>query len=441
MVLNPETLIYICLNINGYRHMSRNSEKTKAILSKQGTQLEIELKTLKLASAIQEPLELLLARNKFNLMDRRIYWWILSKMSTLQTLDTNSPVAVPEQNLVFHIPIRDLYVEIDCELPAKVAKASGKKKQLSAESEKATQGGTETAGTVTTTVVSELNHSVRRGTLNSRLSYSYFKKVAVELIQKSVIVVDHMDTVDPKTRLTGALAIFPRVFYENGTLRIEVDRLIVPAMCSLNKGYTKYKYMAAMSLESEYAQILYVRLCRFLDKKEWKVSVVELKKLLNATNASYNRYSNFKQKILIPTLHQINERTDISVDYQELNSPFDKRATSEIVFTILRPDQGEKRLLRLQTEATLEDIGNTISNVQLQQTAAHIMDQRYSFSPAQQKIIINDEFKLAEFIRLDLQINGGVVKVKTSPTRYIASVLFPTRKVGVQPKVDELKLF
>ena len=402
--------------------MGRTSQTTNAILSKQGTQLEIELKMLKLASAIQEPLELLLAKNKFSLIDRRIYWWILAKLGTLQTLDASSPIEVPEQNLVFHIPIRELYVKFDCVLPPKAAKASGKKKLTSAELESDNLANEGANNEPAVPVV-----AIRRGVLNNKLSYSYFKKVAHELILKSVIQVDQMDTVDPKTRKVGSVAIFPHVFYENGYIEIEVSRLMVPAMCSLNRGYTKYQYLAAMSLETEYAQILYVRLCRFLDKKEWKISLVELKNLLNVTKDSYNRYSNFKKGVLKPIVAQINERTDIYVDYQELNSQFDRRATSDIVFTILRRDQGEKRLLRLETEATLDEIANTVSNVQLQQNAAHIMKQRYSFSASQEKLIINDEFKLAEFIRLDLQIDAGLVNVKTSPTRYIAAILFPTK--------------
>lgn len=398
-----------------------------SLLDYQGPQLELELRMIKLASAIQEPLELLLARNNFSTIERRVYWWILSKISQFQTLSNNDELSVPSQNLVFNIPVMDLYVAINAVLPPKKPKASGRRKSTTEVTSEDTNTKPQSVKVIT------VSEPAPRGVLNNNLTYSYFKKVTRQLVQKSVIDVDHMATVDPSTREIGSLAIFPGVIYKNGMLVVEVNRLIVPAMCSLSKGYTKYDFKAAMSLESDYSQILYVRLCRFLDLEKWRVTIQELKTILNANTISYKRFSNFKQRVLTPTLDQINERTDIYVTYDQVTVSSKKREVIALSFTILRRDQGEKRKLRLEAESMLDEIGNIVSNGELQQKAQLIMGTNYSFSPAQVKLIINDDFKLAEFVRLDLQIRNGLLTIKTNPTRYIAAILFPTKRKELKP--------
>ncbi|RYE35724.1 MAG: RepB family plasmid replication initiator protein, partial [Sphingobacteriaceae bacterium] len=84
-----------------------------------------------------------------------------------------------------------------------------------------------------------------------------------------------MTTIDSDSRQVGSIAIFPRALYKNGVMQVHLDRYIVPAMCMLGKGYTKYEREAAMSLSREASQILYVRLCRFLDFGSWSPSVDE----------------------------------------------------------------------------------------------------------------------------------------------------------------------
>ncbi|MBO0953310.1 replication initiation protein [Fibrella forsythiae] len=353
---------------------------------------------LKLASVVQEPLDLLLAKNKHKLsvIDRRVYWWILGKMAALQTTNKDEPIPIPAENLVFSIPVGDLYLQAAGEAGGEPTQ---KKKWV-------------------------------RGQLTSKLTYSTFKTIAEQLIERSIIVVDHMDIVDPTKRKVGAIAIFPRVYYENGILEVHVDRLIVPAMCTLSKGYTKYQREAAMALGHDYSQILYVRLCRFLDIHQWRVAVDELRVILEAT--SYNRYSNFKQKVLLPALREINQRTDITV---ELTENFAGRKVTDVHFTIyLRADASQQKAKkhRQETEASLIDIYGMDLELRRSKALA-ILQQEYLFSAPQQQRILANEAQLNRFIELHFKIEEGLLRIKTSPTRYIASVLFPNSKAAPVP--------
>ena len=352
---------------------------------------------LRLSSVVQEPLDLLLAKNKHKLsvIDRRVYWYVLAKMGELQTANRDEPLAVPAENLVFFIPIRDLYLS-----------RSG----IGSSNEDSEAG----------------RKTKQRGILTNKITYSNFEAIAAQLIEKSIITVDHMDIIDPTKRKVGALAIFPRVFYENGFLEVHVDRLIVPAMCTLGKGYAKFKRESAMSLGRDYSQILYVRLCRFLDKHQWRVKVSDLKEILEAT--SYDRYSNFKQKVLTPSLEEINQRTDIHVEYKEIRVG---RAVEILHFTMsTRKDKENhqfQKQLRQEVDANLQE-GILTLNVEIRRANVEaILHHKYTFTAAQQKAILADTAKLDKFIELDYKINNHLLKIKTTSTRYIASIIFPVK--------------
>ncbi|WP_461054796.1 RepB family plasmid replication initiator protein [Spirosoma arcticum] len=316
-------------------------------------------------------------------------------MGELQTANRDEPLSIPAENLVFFIPVKDLYLsrpDVDMGVSDSIERKKVK----------------------------------QRGILTNRITYSNFEAIAAQLIEKSIITVDHMDIVDPTKRKVGALAIFPRVFYENGYLEVHVDRLIVPAMCTLGKGYAKFRRESAMSLGRDYSQILYVRLCRFLDKHQWRVKIEDLKQILEAT--TYERYSNFKQKVLTPSLEEINQRTDIHVECKEIRVG---RSVEVLHFTMsLRKDKENhqsQKLLRQEVHADLQEGILTLSLELRQATVEAILRKNYTFTAVQQKAILLDTIKLDKFIELDYKINNGLLKIKTTSTRYIASILFPMK--------------
>lgn len=63
------------------------------------------------------------------------------------------------------------------------------------------------------------------------------------------------------------------------------------------------------------------------------------------------------------------------------------------------------------------------------------MGYLYNFTESQKRTILSNEQFLNEFIRLDSMIAHGAVTVATTPTRYIASILF---KDGKSPKAKSL---
>ncbi len=317
---------------------------------------------------IQEPLRLLLSRNNFDLLERRVYWLILKHIKHLQTLRLTETEEIPGEFPAFTIPITDL------QLPNSSAE----------------------------------------------VNYSTYKKVAQRLTSRQI----YLDS--PAMHEFTSVVVFPMARYSRGTLTVEVNKHLVPYMIDLSKGYTKLQLQAALSLNSQYAQNLYTRLCKFLDTGIWRVSVTELKEILEAQQ--YVRWSNFKQTVLSRSIEEINQKTDIEVFLSEKR---EGRFVSTLIFTIKRQARKGDQAF----DAFNGEIGKVLAHPveELKALAMQIMVEQYTFTTAQMRRISNDSHLLDEFIRLDLLIKKDLVTIKTSPTRYIASILFKKEPVDITP--------
>lgn len=387
----------------------RPALKSREQISKQFELFTLEPSQLqKLAQYVQEPLELLLAKTEkhLSIYDRRIYWTILTKLASFQTRHEEE-VPVPMTNPVFLIPIRDLYPQFV-------------RDQFDL--------GDEPSQVMASESPTQLNRR-RKGSITAKIgTYSFFKSLAQDLVSKSVINIDHMTTLDPKNRVVGTIAIFPSVFYRDGVLSVEVDRKVVPAMCMLGKGYTKFKREEALALSRTASQILYVRLCRLLDFRLWRTGLDELRIILEAE--SYVRYSNFKQKVLLPVVQEINDYTDLCVSFTEIK---EGKTVVKLEFTFYHQAEKPKYELKQARQKLDGELDNiyALPLAQRRTQVADLMAKHYTFSATQRQLILENEGKLNQFIELHLKYIDGIISIKTSPTRYMAPILFPkTRQAG-----------
>ncbi|NID13494.1 replication initiation protein [Fibrivirga algicola] len=314
---------------------------------------------------IQEPLRLLLSRNNFDLLERRVYWLILRHIKQLQILRPAEMETLPSEFPAFKIPITDL------QLP---------------------------------------NSS-------SEVNYSTYKRVAQRLTSRQL----YLDS--PAQHEFTSVVVFPMARYSRGVLTVEVNKHLVPYMIDLSKGYTKLQLQAALSLNSQYAQNLYTRLCKFLDTGIWRVSVTDLKDILDAQQ--YVRWSNFKQTVLSRAMEEINQKTDIEVF---VNEKREGRFITTLIFTIRRQSRKDNKAFDAFNEEM--DLVYAQPIEELKNKASQVLLQHYRFTSAQIREIISNENLLQEFIRLDVLIQKGYIDVKTNPTRYIAGILFKKPKAA-----------
>jgi len=204
---------------------------------------------------IIEPLSLLLAKQGFTLHERRLFWAIL----------------------------RELKEEL-CHLDdtEDTSKAGGCKEVCIHSS---------------ALYAKKINPSVRE-----------LKNAAVRIINRRITLQDTNGDLINR-------ALFDKVGYKKGCLTVIISREVLPFLMNFSLRYTPNQLKSAIALTSQYAQIMYPILCRFLDTGCWYVELAELREFLQSTK--YIRYSNFKQRVIQVLLHEINERTDIAVDAKE----------------------------------------------------------------------------------------------------------------------------
>ena len=276
---------------------------------------------------IQEPLRLLLSRNNFDVLERRVYWLILKEIKQLQTLRRNETEPLPNEFPAFKISIGDL------QLPNSSAE----------------------------------------------VNYSTYKRVAQRLTSRQL----YLDS--PAQHEFTSVVVFPMAHYSRGVLTVEVNKHLVPYMMDFEQGDTlNFSYRQLSSLNSQYAQVLYTRLCKFLDTGVWRIGVTELKEILEAQQ--YARWSNFKQTVLARSIDEINQKTDIEVFLSEKR---EGRFITTLVFTI--PCQSRKGdrafdVFNDEIEMVLSQPVEVLRN-----KAMEIMLQNYRFTAVQMRRIVNEQ--------------------------------------------------
>ncbi|MBU5433932.1 replication initiation protein [Intestinimonas sp. MSJ-38] len=97
-------------------------------------------------------------------------------------------------------------------------------------------------------------------------------------------------------------------------------------------GYFRYKLRCITSLTSRYTYVLFMYLESNRFRKEWEVSLDELKKILNCDgDTSYNEYKIFNQRILKRCQKELLDKTECRFEYKPIKSG---RRVTAIRFTL-----------------------------------------------------------------------------------------------------------
>jgi len=307
---------------------------------------------------IREPLTLLLGRSEFSLHERRLYWNILKALKGEQTFDVKSYRVEDRQ---FRIHYSDVFI--------------GE---------------------------------------NSHAQTNVILKILNRVTSRKIKIFDQ-----DRGKYTFIVPI-PYIHYEShkGYFDIVVNSMVLPYFIDLSKGYSQYELSAAVSLSSEYSQLLFPRLTRFIDTGLWRVEVTELRELLNAQK--YVRYSNFKQMVLSNAISEINRKTYLDIVITEQK---EGRAVKWINFIIRRKGKTSPKATYYALVNKDLQKASELSFADKQKKAEEFL-YNYQFTDSQKKTILSSEQYLNEFLRLDSMVTHGAVTVATTPTRYIAGILF-----------------
>lgn len=112
----------------------------------------------------------------------------------------------------------------------------------------------------------------------------------------------------------------PYINKNDGIIKIRLDRDMMPFLLQLKQNFTQYEIIWTLHFKSKYSIRLYelVKSLHYheLDFYKRKFTVDELKKLLDGEK--YKEYRDFKRRVLVPAINEINQYSDKTVSFEEV---------------------------------------------------------------------------------------------------------------------------
>jgi plasmid replication initiation protein len=150
--------------------------------------------------------------------------------------------------------------------------------------------------------------------IKNQSQYSIIPKITKELMKKVFEIQEEDGTVIQLAWLSSAK-------YKPGTgyVELQFSNYLKPYMLLLKDFYTSYRLYNVLNLRSKYSIRMYEILKSNQFKKSFIIDLEELKKIFKLDkNNSYKIYSNFKNRIIYTTQKEINSKTDIYFDFEEI---------------------------------------------------------------------------------------------------------------------------
>ncbi|MBT2687781.1 replication initiation protein [Bacillus sp. ISL-47] len=131
-----------------------------------------------------------------------------------------------------------------------------------------------------------------------------------------------------------------------GTIDIRFDPFLRPYLLELKREFTSYKLENVVKLKSSYAIRLYELLKQYERLQERMFYLCELRKMLGAEDI-YPAYGNFKQRVLVPAQKELEKKTDISFQIEEIKAG---RKVEKVKFIIQSVKKNKSEQLTLFEE-------------------------------------------------------------------------------------------
>ena len=144
----------------------------------------------------------------------------------------------------------------------------------------------------------------------------------------------------------------PYIDAGSGTIQIRLDSDMKPFLLHLKQNFTSYELLWTLHFKSKYTIRLYelVKSIHFHDLADYqrRYSVNELKRLLGGER--YKEYRDFKRRVLVPSVKEINQYSDKDVAFEEIRRG---RKVIEVEFRVSSKNSLETARIRSDIEKEL----------------------------------------------------------------------------------------
>ncbi|MDA2396829.1 replication initiation protein [Bacillus cereus] len=187
--------------------------------------------------------------------------------------------------------------------------------------------------------------------LSGSTKYTELSKITKELLSKVI-------EIRAKQELIQVSWLSSAIYNKNeGTIDLRFDPLLKPFLLELSSKFTSYKLANVVKLKSTYAIRIYELLKQYEDIKERTICIRDLRYYLDAIDV-YPNYANFKQRVLKPSQKELNRKTDIFFEFEEIKLGRKVHKIRFIIRSQKKKDvdlvQFEKKLDQFQKPNTFE---------------------------------------------------------------------------------------
>ena len=170
--------------------------------------------------------------------------------------------------------------------------------------------------------------------LNSNAVYERLRETSINLKSKSLSLIEIDPVTKQRTFIEVSLIASAKHKEGSGELIITVAPDLKPYLLAI-KGdetpFTKYMIKNILKLGNSYSIRLYEISKQWERTKKKEFELEELKELLGVEGDSYDRLDNFERRILKVAKDEINDKTDLWIDYEKIKRG---RRIGSILFTI-----------------------------------------------------------------------------------------------------------
>ena len=174
---------------------------------------------------------------------------------------------------------------------------------------------------------------------NSGSKYSQVKKMTKKILEPAVI---------PDEDGVLFIMFFTKFHYnfKRGTVTVKMNPDLIDNFVNLKKQFVKYQLNNVMNLKSLYSIRIYEILKQNLYKQKVLYTVDELRRMLNIVETEYKVFSDFEKRVLLISLQEINEKTDIKFTFNKL---FVGKKIGKIEFEIFENKSANNEIIDMET--------------------------------------------------------------------------------------------
>jgi plasmid replication initiation protein len=170
--------------------------------------------------------------------------------------------------------------------------------------------------------------------------YSKLQEVTLSLM-KRVLKIHKVQT---KSILQIAWLSYAEYHLTKGYIELRFDPALKPYLLQLKSHFTKLSIGDMMQLTSTYAIRFYELLKQYETIGKREISIKDLREYCGIAEKEYKKYNDFKKDVLERAKKEINEKTDIVIDYKELKQ---SRKIAAIEWIIKKKDPHKEEQLAL----------------------------------------------------------------------------------------------